>query len=101
MPVAMLMEFPEATGDEYDRVMSHMGGEGFQPPEGAIAHIAVVMDDALRILDVWETREDFERFYETQLKDALAAAEVTTDREPKFREVHNVMTVERLPSPAA
>ena len=100
MPVAMLMEFPEATADDYDRVMSQMG-EDFVPPEGAISHTAVAMDDALRVLDVWETREQFEQFYESRLKGAFAAAGITPAREPRFHEVHNVMTVERLPSSAA
>jgi hypothetical protein len=95
MPVAMLIEFPEGTADEYDRVMSEMKLEG--TPEGAIVHIAVAMDDALRVLDVWESREAFDRFYESQLGPALAAA-VSTDREPKFHEVLNVMSVEHQAS---
>ena len=99
MPVAVLMEFPGATSEDYDRVMQQMG-EDFTPPEGAISHVSVAMEDALRVLDVWERREQFEEFYEGRLKQAFAAVGIEP-AEPKYREAHNVMTVEHLPAPAA
>ena len=99
MPVAVLMEFPGSTAADYDRVMQQFG-EDFTPPEGAISHVSVAMEDALRVLDVWDTREQFDQFYEERLKKAFAAAGVEAV-EPKYRETHNVMTVEHLPAPAA
>jgi hypothetical protein len=99
MPVAILMEFPGATAEDYGRVMQQMG-EDFVPPEGAISHVSVAMEDALRVLDVWETREQFDEFYEERLKQAFDAAGVEA-AEPKYREAVNVIAVDHQPTPAA
>ena len=62
MPVAMLLEIPGGTQEDYDRVMDELQLEGM--PDGGILHIAAPMDGGWRVLDVWETQEHFERFYE-------------------------------------
>jgi hypothetical protein len=99
MPIAMLMEMPGGTADEYDRVMAEMKLDG--PPDGAIAHVVVASDDMLRILDVWESREAHDAFLENHLRPAFEAAGVEPKGgEPKFAEVHNVMTVEHMPAAA-
>jgi hypothetical protein len=43
------------------------------PPAGLIAHVAVDLPDGdgIRIVDIWDTREDFDRFRETQLDPTL------------------------------
>jgi hypothetical protein len=99
MAVAILMEFPGSTAEDYNRVMQQLG-EDFTPPEGAISHVSVAMEDALRVLDVWETREQFDEFYGSRLRRAFDAAGVEAT-EPKYREAVNVMAVEHLPTPAA
>ena len=99
MPVAILMEFPGRTAEDYGRVMQQLGAD-FVPPEGAISHVSVAMEDALRVLDVWETREQFDEFYAGRLRQAFAAAGVEAT-EPKYREAVGVMAVEHLPTPAA
>ena len=96
MPVAVLMEFPGRTAEDYGRVMEQLGAD-FTPPEGAISHVSVAMEDALRVLDVWETREQFDGFFEDTLKPAFAAAGVEAT-EPKYRETTGVMAVEHLPA---
>jgi hypothetical protein len=45
MPVAILMEFPGRTAEDYGRVMEQLGAD-FVPPEGAISHVLVAMEDA-------------------------------------------------------
>jgi len=99
MPVAILMEFPGRTAEDYGRVMQQLGAD-FVPPEGAISHVSVAMEDALRVLDVWETREQFDEFYAGRLRQAFAAAGVEAT-EPKYRETIGVIAVEHQPAPAA
>lgn len=89
MAVAMLMEIPGGTQEQYDRVMDELQLESM--PEGGIAHIAAPMEGGWRVLDVWETQQHFERFYEERLKHAIAVAGVP-DAVPKFQELHNVLT---------
>ena len=63
MAVVYVQEFPigDRTTTNYDYVADQVG-EG--PFEGLIAHTAGFDDEAgvFRILDVWESREDAERF---------------------------------------
>jgi hypothetical protein len=99
MPVAMLMELPGVTQEQYDRVMEDLQLE--EMPEGGIAHIAAPMEGGWRVLDVWETREHFERFYEERLGAAIQKAGVPQDEPPKFQELHNVLAREHQPAPAA
>jgi hypothetical protein len=95
MPVAMLMEMPGVTEEQYDRVMRELQLETM--PEGGISHIAAPMEGGWRVLDVWETREDFERFYQDRLAAALEKVGVRQGNEPKFQELHAVMAVEHAP----
>jgi hypothetical protein len=95
MAVAMLMEIPGGTQEQYDRVMDELQLETM--PEGGILHVAAPMDGGWRVLDVWETREHFERFYADRLEHAIANAGVPA-AEPKFQELHNVMAVDHAPA---
>ena len=96
MPIAMLMEIPGGTQKMYDDVMVELALEGV--PEGGICHIATAMDGGWRVLDVWESQEQFERFFEDHLSAALQKAGVPMTGPPKFAPVHNVMSVDRAPA---
>ena len=75
MPVAMIQEWAEGTGDttNYDAINEHMGVRD-NPPEGLIVHTAGVLDGGgFRVFDVWETPAHFERFMADRLGPAIAA----------------------------
>jgi hypothetical protein len=67
-------------------------------PEGAICHVAAETEAGWTVLDVWETQEQFDRFFDEHLHDALVKANVPLDNPPKFAPVHNVMSVDRAPA---
>src|SRR3954470_21489711 len=96
MPIAMLMEIPGCTQQQYDDVMAELRLEGM--PEGGILHVAAPMEGGWRVLDVWESQEQFDRFYEAKLHDALVKNNVSTDGPPKFAPVHNVMSNAHAPA---
>ncbi|MFN7973789.1 MAG: hypothetical protein U0166_15820 [Acidobacteriota bacterium] len=54
------------TKDQYDRACDRVGWET-KAPEGGIVHVAWFAKEGLRVLDVWETAEHFNRFVETRL----------------------------------
>ena len=60
MAIVMNMHWPEATQDQYDKLRERVGWEASKPT-GGIFHVAWWEDDGMHILDVWESREDFER----------------------------------------
>jgi hypothetical protein len=68
MAVAVQMEFDGGTLDQYDEVCKRMGLTPKGPgPAGSISHFATMTDSGLRIVDVWETKEQFEKFAQEQI----------------------------------
>jgi hypothetical protein len=61
MAVAFIMDFAGGTADDYDAVLEKMQLGG-RLPAGALFHAAGVNDEGLRVCDVWESEEAFQRF---------------------------------------
>jgi hypothetical protein len=93
MAVAVQMDFDGATLDQYDEICGKMGLTPKGPgPAGAISHFAVATDGGIRIVDVWETKEQFETFAGEQIGPYSAAAGITSPPRTQFFEVHNYFT---------
>ena len=90
MPVVMQQDIPGMTPEQYDRVVEIMDLQS-SPPKGGIIHIAAFDDSGLHVTNVWETREDFERFAQERLGPAIqeAGAAAGGPPEARFTEVHN------------
>jgi hypothetical protein len=77
MAVAFVNEFDVESGDRsttvYDKVNERLGIEADMPP-GLICHTAGFADDVFRIFDVWESREQADRFYDDRLMPIVKAA---------------------------
>lgn len=65
-------EYPGVTRDQYEGAFAklELGGS---LPEGCLVHIAGEMPGGWRIVEVWETQEDFDRFHQEILRHAHAA----------------------------
>lgn len=74
MAVGMLMMIPEGTQEQYDAVNTEMFGQAMptpdQLPEGLIMHSAGPADGGWYIYDVWESKEECQRFMEGPLQEA-------------------------------
>jgi hypothetical protein len=83
------MVFRGATLEQYDQVIEKMGLTPAGPgPDGALFHWVAKTDDGIKVVDVWETAEQFQRFSQEQIvpftrEVGVGAPEVTT------YEVHN------------
>jgi hypothetical protein len=64
MPIAVVMDFVDATLAQYDRVSEPAASEpgGPSPLDGCLFRWVTATDGGIRITDVWETEEQFERF---------------------------------------
>lgn len=101
MPVVVLQEFKnenEARSTaNYDAVSEHIGA-ATNPPDGLIAHTAGWDEEGgvFRILEVWESLEDSERFRRERLLPALEARLGTGNNRPPDRdgsyELHNLIS---------
>jgi hypothetical protein len=68
MAVAIIMDFPGGTLEQYDQVIGKMGLEpGGDTPDGALFHWVAQTPEGLRVVDVWETQEEFDKFAAEQI----------------------------------
>ena len=84
MAVCLIVTVPGGTLDQYDAVRSALSGP---LGEGQISHVAGATSDGLCVVDVWESRADFDRFLEAQLGEQLAREGVPQPEIVEF-EVH-------------
>ncbi len=91
MAVGVVLEFPGGTLAQYDQVVGMMGlAQGRPLPDGGVFHWVTETGGGLRVTDVWETREQFERFAEEQIgpytqQVGLPEPQIT------FHDVHNYL----------
>jgi hypothetical protein len=93
MAVAVVIEFPGGTTEQYDEVIAKMGfTPGGKGAPGGLFHWVTMTDDGPRITDVWESREAFEKF--TEVKTGPITAEVGVPGPPKITvyEIYNYLT---------
>ncbi len=53
-------------------------GFASHPPDGAISHCSGFTPQGLRVVDIWDSRQHFERFQRDKLMPAVQQAGVTT-----------------------
>jgi quinol monooxygenase YgiN len=73
MTVALVLDFPGATKQQYDQVVDGMELGGQMAP-GGLVHVAGSYDGGWRVIDVWEDLEHFERFRDEQILPQITAA---------------------------
>jgi hypothetical protein len=64
--VAFVLDFPEATKQQYDQVVDRMDLGGRVAPGGAV-HTAGTYGDGWRVIDVWEDPAAFEKFRDEKI----------------------------------
>jgi len=77
---------------EYDQILGKLGIKDIPPPGGDF-HLAAVGDDGkVKIVEVWDSREQAEAWGET-VTAAREAAGIGADRAPstEYLDVHNVI----------
>lgn len=74
--------------EKYDAVLKRLQDAGDWPPPGLIFHAAQGDSDMEEVFEVWESREDFERFG-SKLMPLLDEVGINAG-EPQVREVYNM-----------
>jgi hypothetical protein len=69
MAVCLVVNVPGATLEQYDDVRRALGDP---LGEGQISHVAGATSDGICVVDVWESRADFDRFMQQQLGEQLS-----------------------------
>ena len=94
MSVVVSAVAPGFTAEMYEAV-SGKAMSGGQLPDGCHLHIAGPVEEGWRVITVWDSREDFERFREEKLVPAareLAGGEGPPQVEPEVNPVHKLIT---------
>ncbi|HKR64911.1 MAG TPA: hypothetical protein VJZ00_14350 [Thermoanaerobaculia bacterium] len=66
MATVMTMHWPEVTEEQYQRARQEINWEG-DVPSGAKFHVSWFADDGFHVLDLWDSREQFETFVRDRL----------------------------------
>jgi hypothetical protein len=92
MAVGVVLNFAGGTLDQYDQVVQKMGfTPGGAGAPGGMFHWVTKTDDGFRVTDVWQSREQFERFAEEQIGPHTQDVGLAPPQ-PTFYEVHNYLT---------
>jgi len=71
MPMVLIQKMPAGTPFKMLEEVTEEMDVRFNPPDGLIVHTVVEMDGRITIVDVWESKEDFEAFGEERLGPAF------------------------------
>ena len=90
MAVAVEANFPGATTEQYDEAIKAMGLTPRGRHPGALFHWVTKTDSGVRVTDVWESKEQCERFVDEQVRPVSEQVGLP-EPELRFIEVHNYM----------
>jgi len=91
--VAIEMVFKGATLDQYDQVMQKMGlsSPGSDRPDGALFHWVAKTSDGIKVVDVWESAEQFDSFAAEQIGPFTQEVGIAGPPEMTRHELHNYL----------
>jgi hypothetical protein len=98
MTVVSTLDVTDLTAPEYRAVMDELGVE--KRPEGGIyLHLTTSTDFGYRIVEIWDEKENFDRFVERRLAPANQAIGVDHATEITVTPLHNLFAprLEELP----
>jgi len=92
MAIGVQLDFPGATLEQYDEVIEKMGlDKGQGTPPGALFHWVTKTDEGLCVIDVWESREAFDKFSEEQIMPITQEVGLAAPSNVEFHDVHNFL----------
>ena len=94
MAVGLIQDFKGTTLEQYDQVANEKMGftPGGRHLPGCLFHWVAKTDDGIRVIDVWESREQFDRFAEEQIGPYSEEVGFPNPPETTFYDVHNYLT---------
>jgi uncharacterized protein YciU (UPF0263 family) len=93
MAVVLTLKWQGATKEQYDRLLELVDWEN-EPARNGIFHVVWFEDDSMGIVDVWESQQDWQRFFDERLAPHFAAVGVTGEPEAQFHDVHRYFNTE-------
>ena len=92
MAVGVQLEFRGSTLEQYDLAVESLGLlPGGPAARDQLFHWVTKTDDGIRCIDVWESREAYEKFAEARMVPVAPEVGVSDRPEVQFFEVHNYL----------
>jgi hypothetical protein len=89
MAFGVQLDFKGATLGQYDELVESLGYlPGGPPPGEVLFHYVTKTDDGIRIIDIWESRQAFDKFAEKYTVDVFEPMGSPLP-EIQFLDVHN------------
>jgi hypothetical protein len=96
--VGVLITMPGVKQEQYEQVNKKMfGGKSMEPgdaPSGLVVHTAGPTPDGWYVYDIWESKEDFERFGQEKVGPAVQevmGTDMSGSPPPQFFEIANLV----------
>ncbi len=90
MPTARIID-TRITPAEYDQMREKLG-IGDTPPAGGVFHVAAIGDDGnVRVVEVWDTREQAEAWGEKVMATRTEGGFGSGEPSVEYLEVHNIV----------
>ncbi|MDQ4146336.1 MAG: hypothetical protein M3120_01335 [Pseudomonadota bacterium] len=89
MSTIMLMHWPELSKEQYEQARKEVNWER-DAPQGAKFHVAWFDKDGFHVLDLWESRQDFERFMDQRVRPVLQKIGVQGQSKVQYAKAHAV-----------
>ena len=80
MAYCLIVENPEMSEDRAQQVFAHVRSSGPVPPEGCRLMLAGPAGPGTRVISVWDSPEETQRFFAERLGPAYAEAGLSLDR---------------------
>lgn len=90
MAVVLRATTPGFTAAKYDELVKKLEAAGAGSPAGRIYHVCFGDTGNLRVSDIWDSREAFEKFGET-LRPLMQELGIGPPPEIEFFKVHNII----------
>jgi len=89
MAIVLRFSDPGMTTAKYDEIVKRLEQAGAGSPAGRLYHVCFGDKENLRVSDIWDSRESFEKFGET-LKPIMTDLGISLGQ-PEIIEVHNII----------
>ena len=89
MSTVILMEWAGVKQDQYNQVMRTLDLDK-NPPAGGIFHVAGFTAGTLHVLDVWESQQAFQNFFEERIQPAVQEVGMEGQPDVQFYPPHGV-----------
>jgi hypothetical protein len=96
--VVMSMRWAGVTPEQYEEARQVVNWEG-DVPDGAVLHVAGFDDGGIRVVDVWDSEAQFNRFVESRLMPGVQQIGIEGQPDVEFYPLQNLFNA-RVPAAA-